>query len=48
VPRRFRVIPDSLCLAANGFMEKLTLARLLAGRGQQRQAAAMLDRAPPR
>ena len=41
--RRFEAIPDSLCIFAGCFREKLTLARVLAGRGDDRRAAAVLD-----
>jgi uncharacterized protein HemY len=36
--------PDTLCVAVPCFYEKVTLARLLAARGEYRQAAALLDR----
>jgi hypothetical protein len=42
--RRFQAISDTLCLVANCFFEKLTLARLLAARGEDKRAAELLDR----
>jgi tetratricopeptide (TPR) repeat protein len=42
--RRFQAIPDTLCLVGNCFYQKLTLARLLAARGEDRRAAELLDR----
>ena len=42
--RGFEAIPDTLCLFAGCFHEKLLLARLLAARGEERRAAAVLDR----
>ena len=42
--RLFQAIPDTLCIAADCFFEKLTLARLLAARGEDRGAAELLDR----
>ena len=46
--RKLSAIPDTLCLAdnfaANCFHLNLTLARLLAARGDDRRAAALLDR----
>jgi hypothetical protein len=40
----FQAIPDTLCIVGNCFFEKLTLARLLAARGDDRGAAELLDR----
>jgi serine/threonine-protein kinase len=42
--RSFEAIPDSLCFMGNCFYEKLTLARVLAAGGEDRRAAALLDR----
>ena len=46
--RRLSAIPDSLCLAddfaENCFHLNLTLARLLAARGDDRRAGALLER----
>ena len=42
--RRLESIPDTLCLAANCFFVKLTLARLLAAQGEYRRADDLLDR----
>ena len=45
--RKLSAIPDTLCLADNGgncFHLNLTLARLLAARGEDRAAGALLDR----
>jgi serine/threonine-protein kinase len=42
--RGFEAIPDTLCLFAGCFHEKLVLARLLAARGEERRAAALMDR----
>jgi hypothetical protein len=46
--RKLSAIPDTLCLAdwyaANCFHLNLTLARLLAARGEDRRAGALLDR----
>ena len=42
--RLFQSIPDTLCLVNDCFYEKLIEARLLASRGQARQAGAVLDR----
>jgi hypothetical protein len=46
--RKLRAIPDTLCLAdnyaANCFHLNLTLARLLASRGEDQRAAALLER----
>jgi len=45
--RKLSAIPDTLCLADNAgncFHLNLTLARLLAARGEDRHAAALLDR----
>ena len=42
--RRFRAIPDSLCIVGSCFLEKLTLARVLAAQSQDRPAARLLDR----
>jgi tetratricopeptide (TPR) repeat protein len=42
--RVFDAIPDSLCYVGNCFFEKLTLARLLAARGDEGRAAELLDR----
>ncbi len=39
--RRFEALPDSLCIVAGCFLEKLTLARLHAARGDDRRAAAI-------
>jgi serine/threonine-protein kinase len=39
--RRFEALSDSLCVVAGCFPEKLTLARLLAARGDDRSAAAI-------
>jgi hypothetical protein len=36
--------PDSLCLVVPCYLEKLTEARLLAARGEDRKAASLLDR----
>jgi serine/threonine-protein kinase len=41
--RRFEAIPDTLCLFAGCFHEKLALARVLSARGDHRRAAAVLD-----
>jgi tetratricopeptide (TPR) repeat protein len=41
---RLEAIPDSLCLVGECFHLHLTLARLLAARGDDRRAAALLDR----
>jgi hypothetical protein len=41
--RLLRAIPDTLCLMGACFAEKLTLARLLAARGEDRSAAVILD-----
>jgi eukaryotic-like serine/threonine-protein kinase len=40
----FEAIPDTLCLGGRCYYEKLTLARLLSARGEDRAAAALLDR----
>jgi serine/threonine-protein kinase len=42
--RRFQAIPDSLCMGNDCFYEKLTLARLLSARGEDRRAGELLDR----
>lgn len=42
--RLFRGLSDSLCIVSPCFAEKVTLARLLAGRGELQAAAALLDR----
>ena len=42
--RGFEAIPDTLCLFGGCFHEKLVLARLLAARGDERRAAAVMDR----
>jgi eukaryotic-like serine/threonine-protein kinase len=42
--RLLQAIPDTLCLVAVCFYEKVALARLLAVRGEYSQAAALLDR----
>ena len=41
--RLFQANPDTLCLVSNCFYEKLTLARLLAARGEPEHAAKLLD-----
>jgi tetratricopeptide (TPR) repeat protein len=41
---RLQAISDTLCIVAPCFYEKLTLARLLAGRGEDQAAADLLDR----
>jgi hypothetical protein len=41
--RLFQAIPDTLCLVGSCFFEKLTLARLLAARGQDRRALEILE-----
>jgi tetratricopeptide (TPR) repeat protein len=40
----FQAIPDTLCIAGRCVAEKLTLARLLSARGDDRGAAALIDR----
>jgi len=42
--RKLSAIPDTLCLADNCFHLNLTLARLLAARGEDRRAGALLER----
>jgi hypothetical protein len=42
--RRLESIPDTLCMAAGCFSMKVTLARLLAARGEYRRADDLLDR----
>ncbi len=42
--RHLEAIPDTLCLAGQCFHLKLTLARLLAARGDDRRAGALLER----
>jgi serine/threonine-protein kinase len=42
--RMFRAIPDSLCLVCTCFYEKVTLARLIASRGDLREAKDLLDK----
>ncbi|HEX6104246.1 MAG TPA: hypothetical protein VFZ26_01600, partial [Gemmatimonadales bacterium] len=42
--RRLAAIPDTLCVAGTCFAEKLLLARLQAAMGDDRSAAAVLDR----
>jgi serine/threonine-protein kinase len=42
--QRLKTIPDSLCMVNNCFYEKLTLARLLMARGEDRLAGELLDR----
>lgn len=42
--RLLQAIPDTLCLVAVCFYEKVALARLLAARGEYSQAADLLDR----
>ena len=42
--QRFEGIPDTLCLVADCVPEQLTLARLLAARGEDQRAAELLDR----
>jgi hypothetical protein len=39
-----RAIPDSLCVVSDCFYEKVTLAQLLAARGELRGARELLDR----
>ena len=41
--RRLEAMPDTLCLAASCFHAKLTLARLLAARGDVQRAAELVD-----
>jgi hypothetical protein len=40
---RFTALPDSLCILADCFLERLCASRLLAARDQQERAAALLD-----
>jgi hypothetical protein len=42
--RLLESIPDTLCMAASCFHARLTLARLLAARGEDRRAHDLLDR----
>ncbi len=42
--RYLEAIPDTLCLVANCFHLNLTLARLLAARGDDRRASVLLER----
>jgi hypothetical protein len=41
---RLQAIPDTLCIVVPCFQEKLSLARLLAARGEDQAAADLLDR----
>jgi len=40
---RFTALPDSLCILADCFLERLTTSHLLAARAQQERAATLLD-----